>query len=55
MKLIRTDFGYNFWTGIDSEGKMFYNVTPIGQLAPSGGYYAHEFICHVKNVPNCFI
>ena len=53
MELIATHNGYNYWIGVDSEGK-YYNITRYDQPAPCGGYYSHEFICKVKNVKNLF-
>lgn len=55
MKLIKTEFGYNFWRGINKEGKPFYNVTPQNQPKPQGGYMNAEYICWIKGVPNCFV
>jgi hypothetical protein len=53
MRLIKTDFGYNYWKGEDG-GKPVYNVVPQNQPAPSGGYLNADYICKVKGVPNMF-
>ena len=52
-KLINSQYGYNFWKGT-SEGVNFFNITPIGQCAPSGGYYNSDYISKIKGVPNLF-
>lgn len=55
MKLIKTEFGYNFWEGTNKKGQQYYNVTPIDQPKPNGGYMNAEYICKIKNAPNCFV
>lgn len=54
MKLMATENGYNYWKGVDEKGNEFYNVVPIDQSKPLSGYYAAEFICGIKKVPNLF-
>jgi hypothetical protein len=55
IKLIATKYGYNFYTGIDKNGKTLYNVVPDKEGAPGGGYYSPAYICRVKNLPNLFL
>lgn len=55
MRLIKTAEGYNFWIGIDKNGVSYYNITPIEQPMPSGGYYSSEFICGIRRVTNYFL
>jgi hypothetical protein len=55
MKLIKTEFGYNFWKGVNKEGNPYFNVTPQDQSKPQGGYMNAEYICKIKGVPNCFV
>ena len=55
MRLIKTAEGYNFYVGIDENGITYYNITPVEQPMPNGGYYSSEFICGVKRVPNYFL
>jgi len=52
MRLVHTDKKYNFWVGTDKD-KVFYNITPIGQDKPNGGY-SSEYICGIKGVKNIF-
>lgn len=54
MKLIATEFNYDFYVGVNSKGKKYYNVVPMGQPTPNGGYFNSGFICTLKNVPNLF-
>lgn len=54
MKLIKTEFGYNFWRGVNKDGKYYYNVTPQEHPKPNGGYMNAEYICKIKGVPNVF-
>jgi len=53
-KLVKNDFGYNYWRGINKDGRPYYNVTPQDQPKPQGGYMSAEYICKIKGVPNCF-
>jgi len=54
MRLVCTEFGYNFWIGINSKGEPYYNITPIGQPKPQGGYMSSEYISRIKGVTNFF-
>jgi len=54
LKLIKTGSGYNYWMGADGYGKNWYNVTPIDQPKPGGGYTSPHHICGIKKVPNLF-
>jgi len=54
LNLITTNSGYNYWRGIDGNGKSWFNVTPIDQPKPGGGYLSADYICGIKKVPNLF-
>ena len=59
MLKIATFGGYDYYKAEQRTGKKkgerYYNIVPTGSPAPKGGYYSHEFICKVKNVPNLFL
>jgi len=54
VDLVHTGYGYDFYIGKDNEGKTFYNIVPMGDNKPNGGYYSSEFICKNKGVKNVF-
>ena len=54
MRLIKSAHGYDYYIGINEDGKPYYNIVPAGSPKPAGGYYAHEYICHIKKVSNYF-
>jgi hypothetical protein len=49
MKKVHTANGYDFYAG-DYDGKKFYNIVPVGQSAPEGGYASKGYIEHIKHV-----
>ena len=53
MKKVATYKNYNYWLGIDEKGNTFYNITPIDQKPPNGGY-CKEWILGIKKVPDLF-
>ena len=53
MKKIATLNGYNYFTGNSAKG-TFYNIVPIDQQPPKGGYYSKEYILQVKGLPDMF-
>jgi len=49
--LIKTEGGYNFWKLTDSSGGgPYWNITPVGQDAPKGGYRSRSYIEHIKHM-----
>ena len=54
MELSCTGFGYDYYTGTDAAGRLFYNLVPIDSPAPKGGYYDKEYILKIKQVPDLF-
>ena len=56
MKLYLRLNGYDYYIADDPFfGKSkIYNVQPINEPAPKGGYYDSDFICRIKKVPNIF-
>jgi hypothetical protein len=54
MRIIHSEYGYNFCIGWDCTGKPFYNIIPMGKPTPTSGYYNSQWICKVKNVRNIF-
>jgi len=53
MKHVATFGNYNYFIGNSKKG-TFYNIVPIGQPAPKGGYYNKEYILKIKQVPDLF-
>lgn len=47
--------GYDYYTGWDALNVVYYNIVPSDQPAPTGGYYAKEWICAIKKLPDLFI
>ncbi|MEO6305616.1 MAG: hypothetical protein ABIP51_20810 [Bacteroidia bacterium] len=54
MRKIATQFNYDFYVGTGKKG-TYYNIVPINEPAPKGGYYSSEYICGIKKVPNLFL
>lgn len=52
MTKIATANGYDYYYGNDN-GNKFYNIVPMGQAAPNGGY-CRQYICAVKKQPDLF-
>jgi len=53
MEKIATFGGYDYYKGYSDKG-AYYNLVPIGQAAPNGGYYSKEYILRIKQVPDLF-
>lgn len=54
MRLVASEFNYDFYIGINEKGDPYYNIVPTGQPKPKGGYGSSEYICGIKKVPNLF-
>jgi hypothetical protein len=58
MTLVAVFNGYRYYSGIDKNGKVWYNIIPekeIGNSHPAfAGYGSAEYICKVKGLPNLF-
>ena len=46
---------YSYYFGYDNKKGFYYNICPSSHSIPKGGYYSHEYIAKVKNVPDLFI
>lgn len=53
MKKVASNDRYDYYIGWDEKGKAFFNLVPIGNPAPSGGY-SKEWILRVKKAPDLF-
>jgi hypothetical protein len=54
MKLVYTEYGYDFYIGNDKLGRLFYNVVPAGSPKPKSGYSNSNWICKINGVRNVF-
>ena len=53
MEKVATLNGYSYYQQETKKG-MCYNVVPVNEPAPTGGYYAKEYILRIKHVPDMF-
>ena len=49
MECVKTENGYDFWTGYDGNGDQFFNIIPANSPPPLGGYYDREYIENIKH------
>lgn len=48
VKLLKIENGYNFWR-LTTGGQIYWNITPLGQGVPEGGYRSQSYIEHIKH------
>ncbi len=54
MEKVAEHANYNYYMGLDKNGRTYYNIAPKEQQVPSGGYYSKEYILGIKHVPDLF-